>query len=128
MSIKAAFRFVILGLFALILVSAFTAFAANITIPPSNIGYISRRVTANDLRPDWCTQDLSNIIRGSGDITGTDGNDLIIGSAGNDTINGLGGDDCILGDGGVDKIDGGGGTDACGMGSGNTYTNCESIH
>jgi len=128
MNIREIFRFVVLGLFGLIVVSAITAFAANLTVEQSNIGYISRHVSANDLKPSWCTQNLTHIVSGAGDITGTDGNDLIIGSSGDDSINGLGGDDCIIGGGGVDTIDGGDGTDACGMGSGNTYSNCESLH
>ena len=122
------FRFLLIGMFVLVVMSSVYAFAANLSIPSSKIGYISRRVTANDLKPDYCTQNLTNVISGSGEITGTNGNDLIIGSSGNDTINGLGGNDCIVGGGGADSIDGGDGNDACGIGSGNTYLNCESIH
>ena len=128
MRISSMFRVFILGFFGLIVVSAITAFAANLTLERSNIDYASRSVSANDLKPAWCTQGLADIVSGSGSITGTSGNDLIIGSSGSDTINGLGGDDCIIGGGGTDTIDGGDGTDACGMGTGNTYTNCESLH
>jgi Ca2+-binding RTX toxin-like protein len=122
------FRVVIMGMFLLVVVSAISAFAANLTVSSPNIGYASHRITANNVKPAFCTQNLTDIVSGSGIINGTSGNDLIIGSSGNDTINGLGGDDCILGGGGVDIIDGGDGTDTCGMGSGNTYTNCENIH
>ncbi|MEM9487559.1 MAG: calcium-binding protein, partial [Myxococcota bacterium] len=45
------------------------------------------------------------------DVTGTDGNDLLIGTDIADTINGLGGRDTILGAGGPDAIDGGDGID-----------------
>jgi Ca2+-binding RTX toxin-like protein len=113
-------------LLLLIFVSAVSAFAANLTIPDSNVGYKSIAVTANDLKPAACSAlDLTNIVRGAGIITGTNGNDLIIGSSGDDTINGLGGDDCILGGGGNDTIDGGTGTNVCIGGSGKNTVNCE---
>jgi len=122
------FQIVLFGLLLLIFVSASTAFAANLTITPSNVGVKSIAVTANNLKPEACSGlSLTNIVSGSGVITGTEGNDLIIGSSGNDTISGLGGNDCILGGTGDDTIDGGdGGNDVCIGGSGaNTYSNCE---
>jgi Ca2+-binding RTX toxin-like protein len=122
------FQIVLSSLLLLIFVSAFTAFAANLTITPSNVGVKSIAVTANNLKPESCSGlNLTNIISGSGAINGTSDNDLIIGSSGNDTINGLGGNDCILGGAGDDTIDGGdGGNDVCIGGSGaNTNSNCE---
>jgi Ca2+-binding RTX toxin-like protein len=123
------FQIVLFGLFVLIFVSAVTAFAANLSVSESDIGYKSIAVTANDLKPVACsTLDLTIIIHGSGTITGTSGNDLIIGSAETDVINGLGGDDCILGADGDDSIDGGDSTDICIGGSGiDTFTNCETL-
>jgi dipeptidyl aminopeptidase/acylaminoacyl peptidase len=70
-----------------------------------------RRITFTpgfDGRCDWqriCT------ITGSGDITGTGGNDVICGSPGPDRIAGLGGNDIIYGFGGDDQISGGPGND-----------------
>jgi Ca2+-binding RTX toxin-like protein len=127
MKSRIVFQIFLFGLLLLIFVSAFTAFAANLTIPDTNIGKESITVTANDLKPEACsTLDLTNIVRGSGEIYGTDDNDLIIGGSGNDTIYGLGGDDCILGGSGDDSLDGGNGTDVCIGGSGeNAYVNCE---
>jgi Ca2+-binding RTX toxin-like protein len=121
------FQIFLFGIFVLIFVSAVTAFAANLTVSESGIGFTSIAVTANDLKPAACSAlDLTNIVRGSGTITGTSGNDLIIGSSGADDINGLGGDDCILGGGGDDSLDGGNGTDICIGGNGaDTFTNCE---
>ncbi len=123
------FQAILFGLLLLILVSASTAFAANLTIPKTNIGKESITVTANDLKPAACsTLDLTNIVRGSGEIYGTNDNDLIIGSAGDDMVNGLGGEDCILGGDGNDSLDGGEAADVCIGGSGeNTYPNCETI-
>ena len=50
-------------------------------------------------------------ITGSGDIVGTEGDDVICGSAGPDRISGLGGDDVIYGFGGDDQLSGGNGND-----------------
>jgi Ca2+-binding RTX toxin-like protein len=123
------FQAILFGLLLLIFVSASTAFAANLTIPDTNIGSKSITITANKLKPSACsTLDLTNIVSGSGAIIGTEGDDLIIGSSGDDTINGLGGDDCILGGGGNDNIDGGNDVDVCIGGSGeNAYSYCEIV-
>ncbi len=127
MRIPYPIRLVALGFFALIAVSVATAFAAGITVPSSNIGSESIPVTAEDLKPSACNGiSLTQIISGSGTLTGTSGNDLIIGSSGADIIDGLGGDDCILGGGGDDSLDGNDGTDVCLGGPGSdTFTNCE---
>lgn len=129
MKSRIVFHIFLSGLLLLIFVSAFTAFAANLTIPDTNIGKESIVVTANNLKPEACfALNLTNIVRGSGEINGTDANDLIIGSSGDDTVNGLGGDDCILGGDGNDSLDGGDGADVCIGGSGeNIYPNCETV-
>ena len=57
-------------------------------------------------------------ITGAGDITGTDGDDVICGSAGPDRIAGLGGNDTILGLGGDDMVSGGEGNDVLHGGTG----------
>jgi Ca2+-binding RTX toxin-like protein len=123
------FQIALFGLLLLIFVSAATAFAANLTISPSNIGVKSVAVRANDLKPDACSSlNLTNIVSGSGIITGTEGNDLIIGGSGNDTISGMGGEDCILGAAGDDTIDGGDGTDICIGGAGtDVFSTCETV-
>ena len=115
------------GLIALIIVSAATAVAAANTIPPTNVTQQDFPITANDLRPPACAGlFLNDIISGSGNFSGTAGNDLIIGSSGDDTINGMGGNDCIVGGGGNDTIDGGDGSDICIGGPGNnSFVNCE---
>ena len=63
---------------------------------------------AIDQRCDW--QPLCTVY-GSGDVTGTAGNDIICGSEGNDRISGGGGNDIIYGFGGDDQISGGDGDD-----------------
>lgn len=53
------------------------------------------------------------LVSGSGTLTGTDGNDLILGSPGADIIDGNGGNDCIVGGGGDDSLNGNNGNDVC---------------
>jgi Ca2+-binding RTX toxin-like protein len=121
---RLVFQIVLFGLLLLIFVSTATAFAANLTIPDTNIGEESIAVTAEQLKPSACRAlTLTNIVRGS---TGTAGSDLIIASSADETIDGKGGDDCILGGGGNDTIDGGDDTDVCIGGAGtDAFSNCE---
>ncbi len=121
-------RLFFFGLLTLVLVSIMSAFAAGMIVPASNIGQDSAPVTAEQVKPPACDPlYLTQIISGSGALTGTPGNDLIIGSAGADVIDGSGGDDCILGGGGDDQLIGNEGTDIC-LGSAGTdlFTDCES--
>lgn len=127
MRISFPLKFTIFGLLALIVVSIAAAFAAGITVQPSNIDAKSIAVTAEDLKPAACNGiTLTQIISGSGTLTGSDGNDLIIGSSGDDIIDGLGGNDCILGGNGDDSLNGEEGTDICLSGPGSdNFTSCE---
>jgi Ca2+-binding RTX toxin-like protein len=120
-------RLLILAFLALFIVSVVSALAAGINVPASNIGQQFIPVRAEDIKPAACgALYLTNIVRGSGTLTGTTANDLIIGSAGADSIEGAGGDDCILGSGGDDLLAGGEGNDICVGGMGNdTFTDCE---
>jgi Ca2+-binding RTX toxin-like protein len=121
------FRIILFVFFVLVVVSVASAFTAANTIAPSNIGFQSLSVNANDLKPAACAgMNLTNVIHGSGTITGTSSNDLIFGSSGDDVIDGQGGDDCIVGGGGNDIIDGNDGNDICvGSGGNVTFLNCE---
>jgi len=116
------------GALVLIFVSIVSAYAAGLSVPPSNVGQQSIPVTAEDIKPAACDAIfLTNIVSGSGTVTGTAGNDLIIGSGGADSIDSLGGDDCILGGSGDDLITGSDGSDVCIGGPGNDgFTTCES--
>lgn len=115
------------GLFLLATASVFSAFAAGISISPSNAGTRSLVVSVDDFKPSECSGlALTNLVSGTGTITGTAGNDLILGSANADTIDGLGGNDCILGGGGDDTITGGDDTDICLGGPDNdSFLTCE---
>jgi Ca2+-binding RTX toxin-like protein len=91
----------------------FAAAAAN-SIPPTHLDSISRSVGIDALAPESCAaHPPDHLVIGSGTITGTSGDDLILGSPSADTINGGGGNDCILGGGGADTLVGGTGIDVC---------------
>ena len=65
---------------------------------------------ADDSRCDWSRQ-LPCTITGSGDITGTEGNDVICGSPGNDRILAGGGNDVVYAGAGDDQVFAGAGND-----------------
>lgn len=127
MRVPVSVKFFALVLMGIIFVSIGSAFAAGISIPYSNIDQQSVLITAEGLKPAACAGlYLTNIISGSGTVTGTSGNDLIITSSGVDTIDGLGGDDCIIAGDGDDLITGNEGMDVCIGGFGaDTFTTCE---
>ena len=121
-------RYFVLLLAVLIILSSLTAIAATNTIPSTQVEDSSITFQIAHLRPSACAGlSLANLITGSGTLTGTEGNDLILGSTGADVIDGLGGNDCILGGGGADTITGGDGSDVC-LGGADTdaFTTCES--
>lgn len=64
----------------------------------------------DDTRCDWGRL-LPCTVTGAGDITGTEGDDVICGSAGNDRIAALGGNDVIYAGGGDDQVAAGAGGD-----------------
>lgn len=100
------------GLVALILFSTLTAVSAANTIPSTRLDAAASSVSVNDLKPSTCAGlFLTNLITGTGTLTGTEGNDLLLASSSADVIDGLGGDDCIVGGGGSDTCNGGDGTD-----------------
>ena len=69
---------------------------------------------------------LTNLVSGSGTLTGTESNDLILGSSDADVIDGLGDSNCIVGGGGNYSINGNNRTDVCLGGSGsNVFISCE---
>jgi Ca2+-binding RTX toxin-like protein len=115
------------GLVTLIIISSVTAFAAVNTVPATNASNQIVSAGVNDFKPPICAGWLlTNLITGTGSLSGTEGNDLILGGPGSDSIDGLGGNDCILGGGGDDQITGGDGNDVCigGLGA-NTFITCE---
>ncbi len=122
-----AIRILFFGLAALAIINLVTAFAAINTVQATNVTHETISVGVNDLKPSTCAGwFLTNLVTGSGYITGTEGNDLILGSPNTDMIDGLGGDDCILGGGGDDQITGADGNDICIGGPGaDTFITCE---
>jgi len=122
------FRLLLVGVFAVIVVTSMTAIAAANTVPPSQVGDQSVSYNVNHLKPSACSGIvLSNLVTGSGTLTGSTDNDLIIASSGADVIDGAGGNDCILGGGGADTITGGDGSDVCLGGADiDSFITCES--
>ncbi|MCB9110646.1 MAG: hypothetical protein H6634_05310 [Anaerolineales bacterium] len=120
-------RYFIMLLAVLIVLSSMTAVAAMNTIPPTQVDIDMISFQISHLRPSACAGlSLSNLVTGSGVLTGTEGNDLILASSGADIIDGLGGSDCIVGGGGDDIITGGNDADICIGGDGNdTFIGCE---
>lgn len=84
--------------------------AAGNTVPQTHDIENVSTATANEAKPSQCASlNLTgSIVVGSGTITGTTGNDLLLGSAGADTFNGGGGQDCMVGGGGNDLFNGNG--------------------
>ena len=112
MNIATPIRLILYSLLLLILMGAVTAIAAANTVPFTRITNQGKSIGINDFKPAACgTIFLTQIVIGSGVITGTAGNDLILASAGADVVDGSGGDDCIVGGGGTDICTGGLGTD-----------------
>jgi hypothetical protein len=127
MKTRVVFQVTLFGLFLLVVLSVMSAFAAGIEIQPKNVGVSSVPVRANDLKPPACSSlDLTYIVRGTGFIAGTEGNDLILGGSAADTVDGRGGNDCILAAGGDDTLIGGDGNDVCLGGTGaDLFDGCE---
>ena len=122
------FRWLLFGMFAVVVMTPMTAIAAANTVPPSQVDDQSVSYNVNHLKPSACSGIvLSNLVTGSSTLTGTIGNDLIIASSGADVIDGAGGNDCILGGGGADTTTGGDGSDVClGGADADAFITCES--
>lgn len=120
-------RLLIVGLAALFIMSSLTAVAATNTVPPTRVDSQSVFFDIEHLKPPACAGiSVTNLVTGSGTLSGTEGNDLILGGPAADEINGLGGNDCILGGGGDDVINGGDGNDVCiGGPASDAFTECE---
>jgi hypothetical protein len=92
--------------------SAALALAAGLALPLISVHESTAAQGIEDIKPAECAAlTLTNLVVGSGVITGTAGDDLIFGSGGADTITGGAGRDCIVGGGGDDTIDGESGDD-----------------
>ena len=117
----------LLGLLATVAVTAATTgLLASNSVPATRLGRVSIAITANDLKPAECASvNVTNIVTGSGVLTGTSGNDLVLGSSGIDLIDAGAGDDCAVGGSGLDTIAGGLGTDVCIGNNGAVFATCE---
>lgn len=113
-------RYWLLGLILLVVLGVITASAAANIVPVTWLGATNLPITANDLKPAACAAlNLTNLVVGSGNFNGSNGNDLILGSPRADTIDGRQGGDCILGGGDNDILRGHVGNDVLLGGPGN---------
>jgi hypothetical protein len=109
-------------LILLILSGTMAAIAAANVVPVSGLGYQTRAITPNDLKPPECAGiNVTNVVVGSGTISGIGNNDLILGSSIADNINARNGSDCVLGGGQNDTLRGFNGSDILIGGPGNDY-------
>lgn len=127
MNLRSLFRSLMLSAGIFIVVTSVTAIAATNTVPATRLEDRSNSFNINHLKPSACAGiTVTTLITGSGTLTGTSDNDLIIGGSGADAIDGGGGDDCILSGGGDDALTGGDGNDVCLGGPGtDSFSECE---
>ena len=128
MILRTCLRLVWLSLPVLVLLAIFTASAATNSVARSDLSAGKLSVSPDDVKPPACSaQHIERLITGTGVISGTSDNDLILGSPGIDVISGEGGDDCIVGGGGADTLIGDSGDDTCigGPGIDDVALSCE---
>ena len=96
-------------------------------VPSTKADNQTQTIDANALKPAACAAlNLTAVLVGAGNLTGTNANELIIGDGTGNKLNGGGGNDCIIGGAGKDQFNGGPGTDVCiGNGGGDTFSACE---
>lgn len=120
---KSIVKFSFFSLIILLLGSTFSALAAANSVPISYADDITLPIDQSQFFPGVCAGiQIQNVIYASespsGNIQGSDKNDLIFGTNGNDKILGKAGDDCILGGDGDDEIMGMDGNDILDGGDG----------
>ena len=120
---------VVAGVAAVVLVGLVVgqALTATNTVPQTGAARRRQDIDPNDLRPSQCRMGVTSKITGSGTLTGTAENDLIVGGSTADTLDGDAGDDCLHGGDGNDALNGGDGTDVCigGLGTKDSFKFCE---
>jgi hypothetical protein len=80
-------------------------------VPATNIGQFTQAISPSQLEPSECISNgvtVTSIISGSGTITPTAPDQLVLGSSGNDTLDDSSreGDDCMVGGAGTDSFTG----------------------
>jgi len=123
----ARFALLALTLGAIVIGALSAALTASNTVPTSNLLAQQNDPTLVTIAPASCAAlALTVLLKGNGNLTGTNSAELILGGPAAQTINGKGGNDCILGGDGNDAITGGAGSDVClGEGGVDTFTACE---
>jgi Ca2+-binding RTX toxin-like protein len=104
------------------------ALSAGNIVPQTRAGLLARVATVRERAPIACVALLlTNVVTGSGTVTGGNANELILGSAAVDSMQGGNGNDCLLGGASGDNIRGDGGVDIClgGLGTDTFHPSCE---
>ena len=90
-------------LFVVTTITINSAFTASNSVAVSGAGLFAQSIDANALKPATCGGlNLTSIVAGDGDLSGSNSGDLIVGGPSAQSISGAGGNDCILGGAGDD--------------------------
>ena len=116
-------RLTVISLVVLIFANIVSAIAATNTVPPTKAKATTLQspITANNLKPTYCTMNLTQVVFVTTNYTDSIGSSLILGNANNNTItNRTQNPDCILAGGGNDSMTGNGANagDVCDGGPG----------
>jgi Ca2+-binding RTX toxin-like protein len=124
-------RLTVLALAMMTLVATMrgSVFTAAGQVPNTNVAVLTQPITPNTLKPAQCAAlNLTTLLTGNGNITGTSAPELILGGPAAQTLKGSGGGDCLIGGGGVDHLQGAGGFDVC-IGNATTiFNNCNQTY
>jgi Ca2+-binding RTX toxin-like protein len=91
------------------------AFTAANVVPATNIGQIAQAITPANLEPSECRGSITvtSVVAGSGTVTATAANQLVLGSSGVDTLTDAIGPACMVGGAGSDSFSGKNISDLC---------------
>jgi hypothetical protein len=110
-----------------VLLGLLSVTTASNTVPVSRLGSRTVATGIAELRPLACsTMTLTVLLKGTGNISGSNSAELILAARGAAKITGSGGNDCIVGGADATDIDGGAGTDVCIGPPAVKYKGCES--
>jgi len=111
----------LISLIALLVIISMAVAASN-DVPITALEDTSIPIDYQQFAPSECSgMTFSNVIRGNGDVEGSESNDLIFSDSGNNKIYGNGGNDCIVGGDGNEHLFGGDGNDVLLGGAGNDH-------
>ena len=98
-------------------------------VPTTKLSDTTTPRTIDQLLPTECAGvAATSLLTGTGAVTGTNANELLLGGPMGQNLRGQGGNDCLVGGGGNDTLNGGPGTDVCVGGPGtDSFAGCETL-